>query len=616
MANNENSLIKKLKYRNFEMYKYFQKALEILSILNEKAYEAYIVGGAVRDLYLECDFNDIDIATNATPQAIKNIFTNCDVDMQYEHLGSVVLKIDNFRYEITTFRSEEYVKHRLKSVHYSKKLIDDIQRRDFTINALAMSLNQNVIDVVKGEKDLYRKTIKVIGKGTKRFKDDPTRILRAIHLVSKLNFKIDSRTEHAMIKTRHLLNELSNYKLITLLNKILNEKYSSNAIKTIKRLNLFKEMPKYNEWIKIISKTKKLNYIEEFTILFKLINDIPLNTGFSHKENVEIKKLFELSEYMFNNQITPIDIIQIGLENLIQADNILTVMNKKYISQSKQIKKMNKKMPIHSARELKISVDEIKNLLNGDNSKISMITNELLLLVVNGVIKNKYSELEDAALLIIEGKESNYKTEESFNPFVNQVEENERIIALLERNKESIGKVGEVIEQEISQNISDEKTNEIIDIDNSSIENNKLIENVKIDMNELEDEKTLENVNVDNSKYDDKNLTENIKSDICDLDVQYIDEIDFSKKQTSIDETNAQDNINNILDENKLVQMFYEDFNELYRIHRKSVFDDLVVSNLNEDEINKQEIIIKEDVKRILIEKNQNYKYLNDRGII
>ena len=225
MAKKENALVKKLKYRNYEMFKYFNKALEILSVLNEKSYEAYIFGGAVRDLYLQIDFNDIDIATNATPQAIKNLFSNCDIDMQYEHLGSVVLKIDGFRYEITTFRNEEYVKHRLKSVHYSKKLIDDIQRRDFTVNALAMSLNQNVIDIVNGEKDLNKKTVRIIGRGKNRFKDDPTRILRGIHLVAKLNFKIDGKTERAMSKCGHYLQELSNYKIITLLKKILNEKY-------------------------------------------------------------------------------------------------------------------------------------------------------------------------------------------------------------------------------------------------------------------------------------------------------------------------------------------------------------------------------------------------------
>lgn len=572
MAIKENNLVKKLKYRNYEMYKYFNKALEILSLLNEKTYEAYIVGGAVRDLYLNMDFNDIDIATNATPQTIKSLFSNCDVDMQYEHLGSVILKIDGFKYEITTFRSEEYVKHRLKSVHYSKKLIEDVQRRDFSINALAMTLNQEIIDLVKGQKDIEKKTIRIIGKANNRFKDDPSRILRGFHLVSKLNFKIDLKTEHAMVKNRALLSELSNYKIITLLKKILTEQYKDVAIKKMKSTNIFKDMPKYSLWMKILSKYRKLNYIEQFTILFKLLGEIPINTGFSHKEIVEIKKLYELSDYMAANEITPIDIIQLGLDNLLQADNIACALNKSYISQSKKIKKLNKKMPIHSARELKISVDEIKALLDGDNSKIGLITSELLLLVVNGIIKNKYSALEEAAIMIIEGKDKSYEIHENINPYVDQVEDNERIIALLEQNKENQGKVGVIEDAEYTEPELIAKNEEIIDVENNDkMTEPELIENVKISLQP--------------------------------------EEKDFQIPLMQKDENSSSN-------DDKLLQMYYEDFNELYRIHRKSVFDELVVSELNEEEIEKHEIRIKEDVRKILIEKNRNYKDLNDRGII
>ena len=572
MAIKENNLVKKLKYRNYEMYKYFNKALEILSLLNEKTYEAYIVGGAVRDLYLNMDFNDIDIATNATPQTIKSLFSNCDVDMQYEHLGSVILKIDGFKYEITTFRSEEYVKHRLKSVHYSKKLIEDVQRRDFSINALAMTLNQEIIDLVKGQKDIEKKTIRIIGKANNRFKDDPSRILRGFHLVSKLNFKIDLKTEHAMVKNRALLSELSNYKIITLLKKILTEQYKDVAIKKMKSTNIFKDMPKYSLWMKILSKYRKLNYIEQFTILFKLLGEIPINTGFSHKEIVEIKKLYELSDYMAANEITPIDIIQLGLDNLLQADNIACALNKSYISQSKKIKKLNKKMPIHSARELKISVDEIKALLDGDNSKIGLITSELLLLVVNGIIKNKYSALEEAAIMIIEGKDKSYEIHENINPYVDQVEDNERIIALLEQNKENQGKVGVIEDAEYTEPELIAKNEEIIDVENNDkMTEPELIENVKISLQP--------------------------------------EEKDFQIPLMQKDENFSSN-------DDKLLQMYYEDFNELYRIHRKSVFDELVVSELNEEEIEKHEIRIKEDVRKILIEKNRNYKDLNDRGII
>ena len=105
MAHMENALLKdEISEKDAQIKKLseeLEKSLAENKVLNEKSYEAYIVGGAIRDLYLELDFNDIDIATNATPQAIKSIFTDCVVDMQYEHLGSVILKIDNFKYEIT-----------------------------------------------------------------------------------------------------------------------------------------------------------------------------------------------------------------------------------------------------------------------------------------------------------------------------------------------------------------------------------------------------------------------------------------------------------------------------------------------------------------------------------
>ena len=128
----KNLYLESLKERNYEMYKYFKKGLDIISTLKEKTYEAYIVGGAVRDFVLNIDFNDIDIATNAMPSAIKDIFADYDIDTNYESLGSIIIKDSGFKYEITTFRTEEYVKFKIKDVHYSKKLVEDIIRRDYT----------------------------------------------------------------------------------------------------------------------------------------------------------------------------------------------------------------------------------------------------------------------------------------------------------------------------------------------------------------------------------------------------------------------------------------------------------------------------------------------------
>ena len=239
---------------------------------------------------------------------------------------------------------------------------------------------------------------------------------------------------------------------------------------------------------------------------------------------------------------------------------------------------MNKKMPIHSARELKISVDEIKALLNGDNSKISFITNELLLAVINGDIKNSYAALEDAVLSIIDRKENNLHSQDNFNPYVDQVEDNERILSLLEHNREISSKVGEVIENQNNEIVSQVNKEEIIDLDNNELQDDNLLENVKI---------------VDST----------------------IHTIDENEEQNIITD-NIDENENNSDNDKKLLEMFNNDFNELYRIHHKNVFEELIVSELNEEEIEKYESQIKEDVKKILIEKNSNYKYLNDRGII
>ena len=141
----KNLYLESLKHRNYDMYKYFKRGLDMIATLKEKTYEAYIVGGVVRDFVLNVDFNDIDIATSATPAAIKDIFSSCNIDDYYESLGTIVIKEAGFRYEITTFRTEEYVKFKIKDVHYSKKLVEDIIRRDYTINALALTPNLTLL---------------------------------------------------------------------------------------------------------------------------------------------------------------------------------------------------------------------------------------------------------------------------------------------------------------------------------------------------------------------------------------------------------------------------------------------------------------------------------------
>ncbi len=398
----KNLYLESLKVRNYEMYKYFKRGIEIISILKEKTYEAYIVGGAVRDFLLNIDFNDIDIATNATPSTIKEIFSEFDLDDTYENLGSIVIKEAGFRYEITTFRNEEYVKYKIKDVHYSQKLVEDIIRRDYTINALALTPNLTIVDLVDGQKDLENGVVRIIGSAKRRFKDDPTRIFRGLLLVAKYNFHVELNTEKGMRKGRNDLKMLGDNKIIPIMIKILQEKYGLKALKIIDDNNLFKFLPNYSYWVRLIIKNyKKLSLIEKMTLLYRIMGNIPDNTGHNHNELEEINKLLELSKHITVNKVSPIMVYKIGVEDLLKADRIAKVYSRKYKKQKREINKINRHLPIHCAKELDFTNLELIDLVKNDEQKIARIMNELIAKVVNKEVPNRNFQLKNEVLKMI-----------------------------------------------------------------------------------------------------------------------------------------------------------------------------------------------------------------------
>ena len=161
-----------------------EKALEVLKKLNENGYEAYIVGGFVRDTLLNRKTNDIDICTSATPKEILEIFDNVMVsDMQY---GSVVVAYKGYNFDITTFRKEIKYEGNRKPVKikYIKNIKKDLLRRDFTINTLCMNSSGEIIDKLNISNDLENKKLKTVGNPKYRIKEDSLRILRCIRFAT------------------------------------------------------------------------------------------------------------------------------------------------------------------------------------------------------------------------------------------------------------------------------------------------------------------------------------------------------------------------------------------------------------------------------------------------
>lgn len=172
----------------------FEPARPILATIEKAGFEAYFVGGCVRDTILNDPIHDIDIATSAYPAEVKQLFKRT-VDTGIEH-GTVMILDHGTGYETTTFRTESGYQdyRRPDSVTFVRSLEEDLKRRDFTINALAMKENGAVVDLFDGQGDLKRHLIRAVGDPNERFLEDALRMMRAVRFASKLDFTIDPQT--------------------------------------------------------------------------------------------------------------------------------------------------------------------------------------------------------------------------------------------------------------------------------------------------------------------------------------------------------------------------------------------------------------------------------------
>ncbi|KXT76481.1 CCA tRNA nucleotidyltransferase [Streptococcus sp. DD12] len=199
----------------------FQEALPILEKLQAAGFEAYFVGGSVRDVLLERPIHDVDIATSAYPQETKSVFPRT-VDVGIEH-GTVLVLDGEREYEVTTFRTEDvYVDYRRPSaVTFVRSLKEDLKRRDFTVNALALNEQSEIIDLFDGMTDLQQKVLRAVGVADERFKEDALRIMRGFRFAASLDFAIASDTFTAMKAHAPLLEKISVERSFIELDKLL-----------------------------------------------------------------------------------------------------------------------------------------------------------------------------------------------------------------------------------------------------------------------------------------------------------------------------------------------------------------------------------------------------------
>ena len=206
--------------------KFKDDAIFIIQTLNQNGYEAYLVGGCVRDALLHKETHDIDITTSAFSSEIKSCFKDYPIlDTGIKH-GTLTLILHKTPYEITTYRIDKnYLDHRHPaSITFTRSLKEDLKRRDFTINALCWHPKSGIVDLQHGIEDLNCQLIRSIGNPDTRFNEDSLRILRALRFASVLNFTIEQATEKSMFKNKELLKSISSERINQEFSKLLTGK--------------------------------------------------------------------------------------------------------------------------------------------------------------------------------------------------------------------------------------------------------------------------------------------------------------------------------------------------------------------------------------------------------
>ncbi|MBR5520656.1 MAG: HD domain-containing protein [Oscillospiraceae bacterium] len=199
------------------------RAKTALEILGDHGFEAFVVGGAVRDRLMGDIPGDYDITTNATPDKTVELFSRYKVIETGLRHGTVTVIIDGQPLEITTYRTESAYSdtRHPDSVQFTNSLQEDCARRDFTINAICYNPQLGIRDYYNGENDIKNKVIRCVGDPVQRFEEDALRILRAVRFASVLGFEIEDKTKEAVFSCAHLLKNISAERIYTELQKLL-----------------------------------------------------------------------------------------------------------------------------------------------------------------------------------------------------------------------------------------------------------------------------------------------------------------------------------------------------------------------------------------------------------
>lgn len=386
----------------------FLKAVPLLEAIEAAGFEAYFVGGSVRDSLLKREISDVDIATSAMPSELKRIFPRT-VDLGIEH-GTILVLFEGEHYEITTFRTEsEYTDHRRPdSVEFIRSLREDLKRRDFTMNAIAMDKSGSLIDPFNGSQSIKEGQIKTVGNPAERFGEDALRIMRALRFTSQLGFSIEQGTFSALKNQADLLENIAVERKTAEFEKLLKGRFKNRALSLLIETGAALYLPGLAGQAKSLSHLASCHTpthsIEEMwsQLIYFMELDEKSAGDFLRLWKLPVKKIKQILlilrwlKFRMENHWTAISAYQSGKSVMNSAEKIFQCLNGGGQAPADQLEALFESLPIKDLSELQVNGND---LLSWYGKKPGPWIKELMgrieTAVVQGEVRNVKAEIKE-----------------------------------------------------------------------------------------------------------------------------------------------------------------------------------------------------------------------------
>ncbi|HDA1298954.1 TPA: CCA tRNA nucleotidyltransferase [Staphylococcus aureus] len=385
----------------------FEQARPILEQIQDNGFEAYYVGGSVRDYVMGRNIHDIDITTSATPDEIESIFSHT-IPVGKEH-GTINVVFNDENYEVTTFRAEEdYVDHRRPSgVTFVRDLYEDLQRRDFTMNAIAMDTAYKLYDYFDGQQDINNRIIRTVGIAEERFQEDALRMIRCLRFQSQLSFDIAMETFEAMRTQMADIKFLSIERIVIELTKLMRGINVEESFNHLKLLKAFNYMPYFEQLdmnqinvtepidlellIAIVSVKFDINYslkplklsnrqVKDINQYIQIMNALP---SIITKEQLKMF-VYDYDTNLIKNVMVAADVLK---ANDIQGHEPL-IVNLQTIDETLH------RLPMHNRKDMMVNGGVLMAHLNAKSGPwLKDVLRQIEIAIVTGKVSNEETEI-------------------------------------------------------------------------------------------------------------------------------------------------------------------------------------------------------------------------------